>query len=218
MKNKNIIRKLERPLRSFFLFGPRGTGKSTWLRQIFKNEVYIDLLDTSLFLELSQTPGNLKAIIGEKPFNSWIVIDEIQKIPALLDEVHRLIESNDFRFALSGSSARKLRKEGVNLLAGRAVTRHFFPFSFNEIKLDNYDLTYSLEWGMLPLIQTNKSEAQDLLMAYVDAYIKEEIREEGIVRKLAPFLRFFEYCRITEWSNCQLSKYCKRIVCSQRKY
>ena len=190
MKNKNIIRKLERPLRSFFLFGPRGTGKSTWLRQIFKNDIYIDLLDTSLFLELSQTPGNLKAIIGEKPFNSWIVIDEIQKIPALLDEVHRLIESNDFRFALSGSSARKLRKEGVNLLAGRAVTRHFFPFSFNEIKLDNYDLTYSLEWGMLPLIQTNKSEAQDLLMAYVDTYIKEEIREEGIVRKLAPFLRF----------------------------
>jgi uncharacterized protein len=129
-------------------------------------------------------------MILKKTAKAWIVIDEIQKVPMLLDEVHRLIEKYDLNFALSGSSARKLRKKGVNLLAGRAITREFFPFSFSEIGNNYYDLKFSTEWGMMPLVQMNKDEAKDLLMAYVDTYIKEEIREEGIIRKLAPFLRF----------------------------
>jgi uncharacterized protein len=184
-----IKRQLQSPKRSFFLFGPRSTGKSTWLKQTFKDSCYIDLLNTALSLELQTHPDHLEAIIGDTIENGWVVIDEIQKIPELLDEVHRLIESRGINFALSGSSARKLKRHGVNLLAGRALTRHFYSFSFIELKKE-YDLIYSLNWGMLPLIQLNRDESRDLLSAYVDTYIKEEIKEEGIIRKLAPFLRF----------------------------
>ncbi len=186
---KNIKRHLKIPLRSFFLFGPRGTGKSTWLKQNFNTAVFIDLLDTSVSLELQRNPNNLEAIVGNIPENSWIVIDEIQKIPILLDEVHRLIEKRKWKFAISGSSARKLKREGVNLLGGRALTRKFFPFSFIEVK-KIFQLMFTLEWGNLPLIQLNKDEAADILSAYVNTYIKEEIREEGIIRKLNPFIRF----------------------------
>ena len=184
-----IQRALQPPCRSFFLFGPRGTGKSTWLKQCFKDACYLDLLNSALSLELQTSPNHLEAIIGNVAENEWVVIDEIQKIPGLLDEVHRLIEDKKINFALSGSSARKLRKQGVNLLGGRALTRHFFPFSYIELK-GRYDFINSLEWGMLPLVQLNKKEAPDLLSAYVDTYLKEEIKEEGLIRKLGTFLRF----------------------------
>ena len=187
MPNNSIKRILSAPKRSFFLFGARGTGKSTWLRQKFSDTMYFDLLKSSLYLELSQNPSKLESMAGPLPVDSWIVIDEIQKIPELLNEVHRLIEK--WNFALSGSSARKLKRKGVDLLAGRALTRNFFPFSFAEIK-DVFDLNVSLEWGMMPTVQMSRGEAADLLSAYVDTYIKEEIREEGIIRKLSPFLRF----------------------------
>ncbi len=189
MTNDSIRRILTVPKRSFFLFGARGTGKSTWLKQKFQNTLFFDLLKSSLYLELVQNPSRLEAMAGSLPEGSWIVIDEIQKIPELLNEVHRLIEDRKWNFALSGSSARKLKRKGVDLLAGRALTRNFFPFSFVEIE-DVFDLNISLEWGMMPLIQTSRGEAADLLSAYVDTYIKEEIREEGIIRKLSPFLRF----------------------------
>lgn len=186
---ENVKRIIEVPRRSFFLFGPRGTGKSTWLKQKFPGYLFLDLLKTSLFLELSQNPSRLEAIGGDLPQNSWVVIDEIQKIPDLLNEVHRLIEDRRWNFAISGSSARKLRRKGVDLLAGRALTRNFFPFSYLETK-DFFDLGFSLEWGMMPVVQTSRGEAADFLSSYVDTYIKEEIREEGLIRKLAPFLRF----------------------------
>jgi predicted AAA+ superfamily ATPase len=189
MSNNGIRRILPVPKRSFFLFGARGTGKSTWLKQKFSNTMYFDLLKSSLYLELSQNPSKLEAMSGALPAGSWIVIDEIQKIPELLNEVHRLIENRKWNFALSGSSARKLKRKGVDLLAGRAVTRNFFPFSFAEIE-DIFDLNVSLEWGMMPTVQMSRDESADLLSAYVDTYIKEEIREEGIIRKLSPFLRF----------------------------
>ena len=189
MKKSILKRNFNLPKRSFFLFGPRGTGKSTWLKEVFKDACYLDLLNSALSLELQTYPDHLEAIIGDLKEDDWVVIDEIQKIPELLDEVHRLIEDRGINFALSGSSARKLKREGVNLLAGRALTRHFFPFSYIELGTQ-YNFKYSLEWGMLPLVQLNKNEAPDLLSAYVDTYIKEEIKEEGIIRKLAPFLRF----------------------------
>jgi predicted AAA+ superfamily ATPase len=189
MSNNSIKRILTVPKRSFFLFGARGTGKSTWLKQNFPDTLYLDLLKTSLFLELSQNPSRLEAMACTLPEGAWIVIDEIQKIPELLNEVHRLIEGRKWNFALSGSSARKLKRKGVDLLAGRALTRNFFPLSFTEIK-ESFDLNFSLEWGMMPTVQTSRDEAADLLSAYVDTYIKEEIREEGIIRKLSPFLRF----------------------------
>ena len=189
MKKKHLKHLLNLPEQSFFLFDPRGTGKSTWLRDVLPGAVFLDLLDTSLYLELSRMPGRLEAIAGRLPEDSWIVIDEIQKIPILLNEVHRLMEERRWRFAMSGSSARKLRRGGVNLLGGRAVTRELEPFSWKELG-SLFDLDFSLQWGMLPVVQMTKESAADILSAYVNTYIKEEIKEEGIVRSLHPFLRF----------------------------
>jgi len=117
------------------------------------------------------------------------VIDEVQKIPHLLEEVHRLMELKRWRFALCGSSARKLRRGGTNLLGGRAITRNLEGFSSKELG-DSFDPELSLEWGFLPLVQFDQKNAQDILNSYVNTYIKEEIKEEGIVRNLPPFLRF----------------------------
>ena len=117
------------------------------------------------------------------------MLDEIQKIPALLDEVHRLMETRRWRFALCGSSARKLRRGGANLLAGRAITLNMEGFSAAELGAA-FDLEFSLNWGLLPFIQLERSNATDILEAYVSTYLKEEIREEGLVRNVPPFLRF----------------------------
>ena len=184
-------RQLTVPDRSFFLFGPRSTGKSTYLRQGLPGAVYFDLLDASLYLELAQAPHRLEALIGNRPENTWVVLDEVQKIPALLDEVHRLIENRRWRFALCGSSARKLRRGGVNLLGGRAITRHLESFTSAELG-DRFDFDFALEYGLLPPVQQDRAYARDILEAYVNTYIKEEIKEEGLVRKVPPFLRFLE--------------------------
>lgn len=190
--NKTIIqRQLALPERSFFLFGPRSTGKSTWLRQMLPEAIYLDLLDASLHLELSQTPHNLEALIGNRPQHTWVVLDEVQKIPQLLDEVHRLIENRQWRFVLCGSSARKLRQGGTNLLGGRAITRDMEAFTSAEL-MDRFDLIFALEYGQLPTIVQDPNYARDILDAYVNTYIKEEIKEEGLVRNLPPFLRFLE--------------------------
>jgi len=185
----HVERLLKFPERSFFLFGPRGVGKTTWLRIRLPDARYFDLLDSSLYLELGRSPHLLEAMIGDRPAGTWIVIDEVQKIPILLDEVHRLIESRGWRFALCGSSVRKLRHGGTNLLAGRAVTRHLEGFSWHELESIR-DLSLLIEWGSLPLVVLNPADAADILEAYVHTYLREEIREEGIVRKLQPFLRF----------------------------
>jgi predicted AAA+ superfamily ATPase len=189
MKKGHIKRLLGVPDRSFFLFGPRGVGKSTWLKEAFREARYFDLLDSSLYLELSREPGKLEAMIGDLPEGSWVVIDEIQKIPHLLEEVHRLMETKGWRFALCGSSARKLRRGGTNLLGGRAVTRNLEGFSFKELG-DLFETEFSLQWGFLPWVQLDRKNAADILSSYVNTYIKEEIKEEGIVRSLPPFLRF----------------------------
>jgi len=189
MERAYIERLLDVPERSFFLFGPRGVGKTTWLRKMFPGTPFFDLLDSSVYLELSTNPGNLEAMGGDAPEHSWIVIDEIQKIPGLLDEVHRLMETRKWRFALSGSSARKLRRRGTNLLGGRALTRRLDAFSFKELGRD-FDMEFSLMWGLLPWVQLDRGNAPDILNSYVHTYIKEEIREEGVVRRLHPFLRF----------------------------
>ena len=189
MKKFHVKRVLKLPNRSFFLFGPRGVGKTTWLREVLSDASFFDLLDSSLYLELSQKPGNLEAMVGNRPKDSWVVIDEIQKIPQLLDEVHRLMETKGWRFALCGSSARKLRRGGVNLLGGRAVTRNLDTFSYKELN-DLFDIEFALQWGLLPYVQLDRENAPDILNSYVNTYIKEEIKEEGIVRSLPPFLRF----------------------------
>ncbi len=184
-----LSRLLEPIGRSFFLFGARGTGKSTWLRQKLPDAVRLDLLDTSLQLELIASPFHLEGLVGNLPAGSWVVLDEVQKVPALLDEVHRLMETKKWHFVLCGSSARKLRRGGADLLAGRALTLEMEPFSFAELG-ERFDLSQALEWGLLPMVWSDLSMAPDILGAYLDTYLREEIREEGVVRKLAPFLRF----------------------------
>ncbi len=184
-----LPRNLVCPERSFFLFGPRGTGKSTWLRQALADAHRLDLLDASLYLELTRDPHRLEAIVGPRPAGTWVVLDEIQKVPALLDEVHRLIEARRWRFALCGSSARKLRRGGANLLAGRALTLGIEGFNAAELGAQ-FDLSVALEWGTLPFVALAGTEAPDILAAYVNTYLKEEIREEGLIRQVPPFVRF----------------------------
>jgi predicted AAA+ superfamily ATPase len=159
------------------------------LGQVLPEAVRFDLLDTSLYLELSRDPHRIEALIGNRPSGSWVVLDEIQKIPALLDEVHRLMEKRRWRFALCGSSARKLRRGGANLLGGRAITLNMEGFSAAELG-SGFDLEFSLNWGLLPFVQLERHNAADILEAYVNTYLKEEIREEGLVRNVPPFLRF----------------------------
>ena len=184
-----IPRLLQRPDRSFFLFGPRGTGKSTWLKQVLPDAFRLDLLDASLFLELSRDPHRLEALIGRRPAGAWIVLDEVQKVPALLDEVHRLMELYRWRFALCGSSARKLRRGGANLLAGRALTLSMESFSAAELGAA-FDLDRALDWGLLPFVHNEPEAAADILAAYVNTYLKEELQAEGLIRNVPPFVRF----------------------------
>ena len=189
MRTSTIPRFLSRPERSFFLFGPRGTGKSTWLKQVLPDAVRFDLLDAALFLELSRDPHRLEAMIGKLAAGGWVVLDEIQKIPALLDEVHRLMESRRWRFALCGSSARKLRRGGANLLAGRALTLSMESFSAAELG-KGFDLDFALDWGLLPFVHNQPDLAADILAAYVNTYLKEELQAEGVIRSVPPFVRF----------------------------
>jgi predicted AAA+ superfamily ATPase len=189
IRDPMIPRLLRRPDRSFFLFGPRGTGKSTWLQQVLPEAFRMDLLDSSLFLELLRDPHRLEALIGSRPPKSWVILDEIQKIPALLDEVHRLMELRRWRFALCGSSARKLRRGGANLLAGRALTLNMESFSAAEIGQE-FNLDSALNWGLLPFVHNEPDDAADILMAYVNTYLKEELQAEGLIRNVPPFVRF----------------------------
>lgn len=181
---------------SFFLFGPRGTGKSTLLRERFDpaKSLWLDLLDTHIEDQFSRNPGDLYAMVKALPEEiSFVVIDEIQKVPKLLDEVHRLIEESDKIFILTGSSARKLKHGGANLLAGRAFVYHLFALSSFELK-KAFDLDAALHWGTLPKIFSlgNDEEKRDFLRSYVDTYLKEEIWNEQVIRKLPPFRRFLE--------------------------
>jgi predicted AAA+ superfamily ATPase len=188
-RDTTIPRLLRRPDRSFFLFGPRGTGKSTWLQQVLPDAFRLDLLDASLFLELSRDPHRLEALIGKRPAGAWVVLDEIQKVPALLDEVHRLMELHRWRFALCGSSARKLRRGGANLLAGRALTLSMESLSTAELGME-FDLDFALNWGLLPFVLNDPGTAVDILAAYVNTYLKEELQAEGLIRNVPPFVRF----------------------------
>jgi hypothetical protein len=148
-----------------------------------------DLLDASLYLELSREPHRLEALIGNQKQGTWIILDEIQKVPPLLDEVHRLMEKHKWNFALCGSSARKLRRGGANLLAGRALTLAMESFSAFELK-DAFKLEFAMNWGMLPFVWNDPNTAADILAAYVNTYLKEELQAEGIIRSVPPFLRF----------------------------
>ena len=181
------------PEESSFLFGPRGTGKSTWLGSVLPDAVTYDLLDASLALRLARDPSLLGREVAAIERSRWIVIDEIQKVPALLDEVHRLIEKERRRFVLSGSSARKLKRGAANLLAGRAVRLDMFPLVSNEIgeapALDR------LQFGMLPKALA-AAKPKRFLDAYVTTYITEEVQAEALTRNIGGFARFLEVAGI----------------------
>jgi uncharacterized protein len=184
-------RSLVLPEKSFFLFGPRGTGKSTLLKTQRKFALEVDLLKSSQFIPLSQNPSLLQEWTGHLKPGEWVLIDEVQKIPALLDEVHSLYEERGLNFALSGSSARKLKRGGANLLAGRALQNFLFPLVSSEFR-GAWSLMDAVEWGTLPLVVTDKKNATETLASYVETYLRQELIEEGLVRKLEPFARFLQ--------------------------
>ena len=181
-------RLIQPPAQSFFLFGMRGVGKSTWVRANLPNATTLDLLDERLFQDLLAEPALFAQAIEHLGSDDWVVVDEVQRLPALLNEVHRAIEAKQLRFALLGSSARKLKAAGVNLLAGRALKRTMFPLSAAELGGD-FDLGRILRFGSVPLVWTNEAPAQ-ALDAYAQLYLREEIRAEALVRNLPGFVRF----------------------------
>lgn len=190
-------RQLQLPERSFFLFGPRGTGKTTWLRQVLPDALWFDLLRTTTFLHLSQQPDAFRQQVEAVPRGGWIVVDEVQRVPALLNEVHAIIadHARKYRFALSGSIARKLKRMDVNLLAGRAINRQFFPLTASEMNFD-FDLEEVLRFGLLPQIRSDPKFAVDSLEAYVSNYLREEIQQEALVRRLDSFARFLQVAAV----------------------
>ncbi len=185
------------PKRSFFLFGPRGTGKTAWLRQRLTKPLLFDLLLADVFQRLAAAPERLRHAIPVE-HEVWVVIDEVQRIPQLLDEVHALIESRGLRFALTGSSARKLRRGDANLLAGRARTLHMHPLTALELGSD-FDLAQSLRFGSLPFACTTDDPAA-YLRDYVATYLREEVMQEGLVRNLSTFSRFLEAASFSQGS------------------
>jgi predicted AAA+ superfamily ATPase len=181
-------RLLAPPRGSFFLLGPRGTGKTTWLAQHFPAALRIDLLDEARYQRYLADAGAFERELRQATDGARVVVDEIQRLPSLLNEIHRQIERRRLKFALTGSSARKLRRSGVNLLAGRAVQRMMFPLAPAELGSD-FDLNRVLRIGSLPVIWT-ADDPEDTLAAYARLYLREEIQAEALVRNLPGFARF----------------------------
>ncbi len=187
-----VTRLLSPPRESFFLYGPRGTGKSTWLRQTFPQALFIDLLAAETHRSLLARPERLESLIdGLENRRGTVVIDEVQRIPELLPVVHRLLESEKApRFVLTGSSARKLKRHGTDLLAGRALRLALHPFLAAELG-KAFSLEGALKNGLIPLIW-GAEDPRAKLEAYAGLYVKEEVRAEGLVRNLGDFARFLE--------------------------
>lgn len=180
---------------SIFLFGARQTGKSTILRQQFPNAIYIDLLDSSIKERYRRNPTLLYEMLNGKPEGTLVIIDEIPEVPALLDEVHRLIVESGLVFILCGSSARKLKRKGHNTLGGRAFPLYLYPFVSAEIP--EFDIDRAVTFGMLPPHYLAKNPSR-LLAGYINVYLKEEIKEEALVRNLDAFQRFLEVAALTD--------------------
>ena len=195
---------------SHFLLGPRAVGKSTLIKTCLGNTSdsksfsvnYINLLDSNIYLRLKSDPSSLGSLISKK----YVIIDEVQRIPELLNEVHRLIEDEKKRFLLTGSSARKLKRGKANLLAGRAFKSELFPLTWFELTENKkFKLNRYLRYGGLPLSYLKKN-SEEYLYNYVDTYLKEEIQSEAIVRNLPNYIRFLQS---SAFNNAQLLNYTK---------
>ncbi len=200
-----ISRKISLSESSTFLFGPRGTGKTLWLKTNYPDAIYIDLLDSSIALRLTAQPGRIAEFIPLE-YTGTVIVDEVQKIPELLDEIHKLIESTPIQFILTGSSPRKLRKLGTNLLAGRARTRNSFPLTAVELG-KAFDLEQMLKYGHLPTLYDDRKNVipEDYLSSYVQTYLKEEILQEGLTRNIGGFTRFLEAASFSQGEVLNIS-------------
>ena len=180
---------------SVLLLGPRGTGKTSWVKAHLPDALMVDLLKTETYNDLLANPSRLEQRIPPN-FNNWIVIDEVQKIPALLNEVHRLIETYHYRFILTGSSARRLRRQGVNLLAGRALNYTMHPLTCYELG-KTFSLNKALQFGLLPSVY-HVDDPKHYLETYVSTYLREEVLQEGLTRNLGEFARFLEVASFSQ--------------------
>ena len=193
--------------KSCFLFGPRQTGKTSLIQNTLKKHRYYNLLKTDVYLKLSRAPHRIREEITDN--EKIVIIDEIQKLPILLDEIHSLIEEKGIHFLLTGSSARKLRSKGINLLGGRARTRYMRPFIYRELR-DNFNLLHALDRGLIPSIYFSDSPYEDL-EAYTGNYLREEIAAEAIVRNVPAFSRFLT---IAGLSNGEIINYSNILLYS----
>jgi predicted AAA+ superfamily ATPase len=199
-------RDLPLPKRSFFLFGPRGTGKTTWLRAQLPDAYWVDLLLDRELVRFTRDPGRFAEEVEALPAGRWVVVDEVQRLPVLLDQVQHVLVRHPrrWRFALTGSSARRLKHEQANLLAGRVVNRRFFPLTASELG-DDFDVDTVLRFGSLPAVQAETEGAAaraDILEAYAENYLTQEIRHEAVVKRLDAFTRFLEVAAL---ANAQVT-------------
>lgn len=201
---ETIRRFIKADKQSFFLLGPRGTGKSFFIKKTFPDALYLDLLLPDVFRNYVARPERLREAVHAQKNKKTVVIDEIQKAPQLLEVVHSLIEEKSgLQFILTGSSARKLRKTGVNLLGGRALMRHMHPFMAAELG-SKFNLERALYAGLIPLIVDSKDPVS-ALQAYVDLYIREEVQMEGLTRNIGNFSRFLEAISFSHGSVLNIS-------------
>ena len=198
-----VSRFFQLPDRSCFVFGPRGTGKSTWLRDRLPDALFLDLLEPQLHRSLSARPERLRELLAGSPGKETVVIDEIQRVPDLLTVVHAVMEEpSPPRFVLTGSSARKLRRGGVDLLGGRAADRTMHPFMAAE--LPGFDLGRALRIGLLPLV-VGASDPADVLDGYASLYLDQEVRAEGLTRNIGAFTRFLEAVSFSHGAQLNIS-------------
>lgn len=209
----NKIRHIKVPEGSFFLFGPRGTGKSTFVKTLISDDVlYIDFLDPETFRTYSAFPETLeKSVAALNP--GLVIVDEVQKVPSVLDVVHKLMEERKIRFILTGSSARKLKMGGADMLGGRALRCIMHPFTAEELG-DDFSLEKSLRTGLIPVVDRSMDPVQSL-SAYVDIYLREEVQAEGLVRNLGAFSRFLEIVSYSHGSVLNISNVARECQVSR---
>ena len=214
---ETVPRLFRAPAGSFFLFGPRGTGKSTWLRREFPRALTIDFLDPETVRAYSARPERLREAVEGAPGARQVVIDEIQRVPELLNVVHQLIEEKHrgpLQFILTGSSARKLKRTGVNLLGGRLLLKTMHPFMAAELGA-RFDLERSLEFGMLPLVLGSGAPAETL-RSYAALYVREEVQAEGLVRNMGDFSRFLESVSFSQGSVLSMAEVARECEVERR--
>jgi predicted AAA+ superfamily ATPase len=212
---ETIPRFFSSPAESFFLFGPRGTGKSTFMKQHFPDAGYIDLLDPEMVRSFSARPERLAEIVRGQREQKYFVIDEIQKVPELLSVIHQLIEEkHGYTFVLTGSSARKLKRTGVDMLGGRALLRTMHPFLASELG-ERFRMEEALRRGLLPLVYSS-TNPEDVLRSYAALYLREEVQMEGLVRNIGNFSRFLEAISFSHASILNLSNVARECMVERK--